>query len=67
MKSFIRLCGNILCFNSYILLERLRDSIAPIFFYICFSKALPKGENANFACSIICLLLKVNISSPITY
>ena len=44
-----------------------RDSIAPTCFYISFPKAFPKGEYANLACSIICLLLKGNISSPVRY
>ena len=35
--------------------------------FICFSKAFPKGEQVNFACSIICCWLDGNISSPVRY
>ena len=34
---------------------------------MCFSKAFPKGEYANLACSVIYLLLEGNISSPVRY
>ena len=41
--------------------------MAPICFFICFSKAFPKGEYANLACSIICLFLEGYTSSPVRY
>ena len=34
---------------------------------MCFSKAFPKGEYPNLACSVIYLLLEGNISSPVRY
>ena len=34
---------------------------------MCFSKAFPKGEYENLACSVIYLLLEGNISSPVRY
>ena len=33
----------------------------------CFSRAFPKEEYTNLACSIICLLLEGNTSSPVRY
>ena len=56
-----------ICFNSSFLLERLRDFKAPTCFYICFSKAFPKGEYANLTCFVICVWLEGNISSPERY
>ena len=49
------------------LLESSRDFKGPTRFSVCFSKAFPKGEYANLACSIICLWLEGNnnIFSPI--
>ena len=35
--------------------------------FICFSKAFPNGKYVNLACSIICLWLEGNISSPVRY
>ena len=35
--------------------------------FVCFSKAFPNGEYINLACSIICLWLEGNISSPVRY
>ena len=69
MKSFIKFCGNIpsICFNSFFILERSEDFKAPTCFSVCFSKTFPKGERANLACSIICLSLEGNISSPVRY
>ena len=54
IKSFIKLCGNILSIR-FNLLEGSRDFIVPTCFPVCFSKAFPKGEYANLAFSIICL------------
>ena len=56
-----------ICFNLSSLLERFRDSLAPTWFPVWFSKTLSKGEYANLAASITCLLLKGNISSPVRY
>ena len=69
IKSFIRCCRNItlICFNSSVLLEGLKDFKAPTCFSVCFSKAFPKKEYANLACSISCLRLEGSISSPVTY
>ena len=69
MKSSIKFCGNIpsICFNSFLILERSEDFKAPPFFSVCFSKTFPKGEHTNLACSIICLWLEGNISSPVRY
>ena len=58
---------SLICFNSSFLLNGFRDFIALICFSVCFSKVFPKGEYANFACSIICLWLEGNISSPVRY
>ena len=52
IKSFIRFCENL---HSICLLEMSRDFIAPTCFFVCFSKAFPKREYANLACSINCL------------
>ena len=62
IKSFIRFYRNIpsICFNSSFLLEGFND-------FNRLSKAFPKGEYANIACSIICLRLEGNISSPLRY
>ena len=49
------------------LLERSKDSIAPTCFSVCFLKAFPKGEYAELTGSIICFLLKDNISSLVIY
>ena len=35
--------------------------------FICFSKAFTNGKYVNLACSIICLWLEGNISSPVRY
>ena len=35
--------------------------------FVCFSRAFPKEESANLACSIICLWLEGNIFSPVRY
>ena len=66
IKSFSKFCGNILsiCFN---LLEVSRDFIALTCLTVCFSKGFPKPKYANIACSIICLWLQGNISSPVRY
>ena len=66
IKSFIKFCGNIpsICFN---LLEGFRDFIALTCFALYFSKAFPKEEYANLACSIIFLGLKGAIPSPARY
>ena len=57
IKSLIKFCRIILsiCFNSSSLLKMSQDIIALTCFTVCFSKAFPKGEYANLACSIICL------------
>ena len=69
IKSFRISFGNIssICFNSSFLLVRSRDFKAPTCFSVCFSKAFPKGEYSNSACSIICHSLEGNISSPVRY
>ena len=36
-------------------------------FPVSFSKAVSKVEHVNLACSIICVWLEGNISSPIIY
>ena len=54
-------------FSSLVLLERFRDFKALTCFSVCFSKTFPKGECVNLACSIICLQLEGNISSPVRY
>ena len=35
--------------------------------FICFSNAIPSGENVNVACSIILLGSEGSISSPVRY
>ena len=35
--------------------------------FICFSKAFPKGEKVNLACSITLFRLEGNFSSPVRY
>ena len=69
IKLFIRFWGNIpwTYLNPPFLIEMSRNFIAPICFSVYFLKAFPKGEYANLACSIICLWLEVNISSPVRY
>ena len=68
-KSFNRFCRNIplIFFNLFFLLERFRGYKAPTYFSVCFSNTFPKQEYENLACSIICLWLKGNISSPVRY
>ena len=44
-----------------------RYFIASICFSVCFSKAFPKREYGDLACSIICLWLTGKISSPVRY
>ena len=44
-----------------------KNFIGSTSFSLCFSKGFPIGEYANLACSIICLWLKGNISSPARY
>ena len=46
-----------ICFYSSFLLARFREFKEPTCFLIIFSKAFSKGEgeNANLACSMICL------------
>ena len=55
IKSFIRPCGNIpsIGFSSSFFLEMSREFIAETCFSVCFSKAFPKGEYVNLACSIL--------------
>ena len=48
-------------------MEGCRDFIASTCFSVSFSKAFLKGEFANLDCSIICLWLKGNISTPVRY
>ena len=52
--------------NSSLLLERFRDFKLSTCFSVCFSKAFPKEEYVNLACSFICLRLKGNVSSPVS-
>ena len=35
--------------------------------FVCFSRTFPNGEYVNLACSVICLWLEDNISSPVRY
>ena len=66
IKSFIRFCGNIplICFNLFFLLKVSRTFKVPTCFSVCFPTVVPNREYANLACSIICLWLGGNISSP---
>ena len=69
IKLFSIFFGNIpsICFNSFFLLKRSRYFKARNCFFVCLSKAFPKGEYENLACSITCLSLEDNISSPVRY
>ena len=53
-----------ICFN---LLKGSRDFIALTCCFVCFPNAFAKGEYSNLVCSIICLWVKDNISSPGRY
>ena len=68
-KSFTGFSVNIpsICFNWSFLLEEFANFKAPTCFSVCFSKAFPKEEHENLACSILCLRLEGNISSPVRY
>ena len=56
IKSFNKFFWNIPSIHLFspLLLETLRYFKASVCFSVCFSKAFPKGDYVNLACSIIC-------------
>ena len=71
IKSFTWVMENILqlliCFNSSVLLGRLKDFKALICFSFCFSKTFVKREYLNLACCIIWPRPECSISSNVSY
>ena len=58
LKTFFRLCFEVSLFVF------LPCSSAA---FVCFWKYFPNGKSLNLACSIICIWLEGNVSSPVGY